>query len=90
MVFVKSDNLYVDYMLGLKSFKVGRMLEMIKEEGMGNVGEFEVSCCEYPEVEQENYLRNFDIIKCVGSGGFSKVFLVRGFGKLMAMKVINK
>jgi len=26
----------------------------------------------------------------VGSGGFSKVFLVRGFGKLMAMKIINK
>jgi hypothetical protein len=26
----------------------------------------------------------------VGSGGFSKVFLVRGFGRLMAMKVINK
>jgi serine/threonine protein kinase len=26
----------------------------------------------------------------VGSGGFSKVYLVRAFGKLMAMKVINK
>ena len=33
---------------------------------------------------------NFEIVKCVGSGGFSKVFLVRGFGRLMAMKVINK
>lgn len=26
----------------------------------------------------------------MGSGGFSKVYLVRGFGRLMAMKVINK
>ena len=37
-----------------------------------------------------NFLINFQIIKCVGTGGFSKVYLVRGYGKIMALKVINK
>lgn len=37
-----------------------------------------------------NYLASFEIIKCVGTGGFSKVYLARGFGKLVAMKVISK
>ena len=52
--------------------------------------ELDLECCEYGPVHDDNYLNNFEVIKCVGSGGFSKVFLVRGFGKLMAMKVINK
>ena len=46
--------------------------------------------CEFSKIEINNYLKNYEIIKCVGSGGFSKVYLVRGFGKLMAMKVILK
>ena len=68
------------------------MVEIIKQEGQveGKGNALEVQCCEYGEVERDNYLRNFEIVKCVGSGGFSKVFLVRGFGRLMAMKVINK
>lgn len=35
---------------------------------------------------------DFDIVKCLGSGGFSTVFLVRGNfnGKYYAMKVIDK
>lgn len=37
-----------------------------------------------------NYLSSLDIIKCLGTGGFSKVYLTRGYGRLMAMKVINK
>ncbi len=37
-----------------------------------------------------NYLSSLDIIKCLGTGGFSKVYLARGYGRLMAMKVINK
>jgi serine/threonine protein kinase len=52
--------------------------------------ELEITCCSYEEIQSNNYFRNFEIIKCVGSGGFSKVYMVRGFGKLMAMKVINK
>lgn len=39
---------------------------------------------------KNNLLNNFEIIKCLGTGGFSRVYLVRGFGMLMAMKVINK
>lgn len=37
-------------------------------------------------------LSDFDIIKCLGSGGFSTVFLVRGNfnAKYYAMKVIDK
>jgi serum/glucocorticoid-regulated kinase 2 len=37
-----------------------------------------------------NFLNNLEIIKCLGTGGFSKVYLARGYGRLMAMKVINK
>lgn len=37
-------------------------------------------------------MRSFDIIKCIGAGGFSKVFLVRfkEDGKFYAMKLIDK
>lgn len=91
MVYVKSDNVYLDYILGLKGFRVAKLGDMLRQEKQGKGRtELQVSCCEYAEVERDNYLRNFEILKCVGSGGFSKVFLVRGFGRLMAMKVINK
>jgi serum/glucocorticoid-regulated kinase 2 len=38
------------------------------------------------------HLSDFDIIKCLGSGGFSTVFLVRGNfnGNYYAMKLIDK
>lgn len=37
-------------------------------------------------------MRCFDILKCIGAGGFSKVFLVRykEDGKFYAMKLIDK
>jgi hypothetical protein len=35
-------------------------------------------------------LSSLEIIKCIGSGGFSKVFLARAYGILMAVKVIPK
>jgi serine/threonine protein kinase len=37
-------------------------------------------------------LSDFDVIKCLGSGGFSTVFLVRGNfnNKYYAMKLIDK
>lgn len=37
-------------------------------------------------------MSDFDIVKCLGSGGFSTVFLVRGNfnGKYYAMKLISK
>jgi hypothetical protein len=60
MVFVKSQNVYVDYILGLKSFKVRKLVDMLEEEeGLGKGNSLEVFCCEYREVEGENYLGNF-------------------------------
>ena len=41
-------------------------------------------------MKNDNLLVNLQIIKCIGTGGFSKVYLVRGYGKIMALKVINK
>ena len=32
MIFVKSENIYVDYILGLKSFRVKNLVEMINDE----------------------------------------------------------
>lgn len=40
--------------------------------------------------KEGSILNNFEIIKCVGTGGFSRVYLCRAFGKLMALKAINK
>lgn len=37
-----------------------------------------------------NPLGNFRILKCIGAGGFSKVFLVEVYGVFMALKVIPK
>lgn len=47
----------------------------------------------YFTLPQQNIkLNSFEIVKVIGSGGFSKVFLVRfkGDGLFYAMKVINK
>ena len=35
-------------------------------------------------------LKTIEMIKCVGSGGFSKVFLGRLYGKMMAIKMVDK
>jgi hypothetical protein len=45
MVYVKSENVYVDYILGLRSMKVKRLVEMVKEEELGDG--LEVVCVEY-------------------------------------------
>jgi hypothetical protein len=45
MVYVKSENMYVDYILGLRGMKVKRLVEMVKEEGLGDG--LEVVCVEY-------------------------------------------
>lgn len=43
------------------------------------------------KIDKKGYfLNSLEIIKCVGTGGFSRVYLCRGYGKLMALKVINK
>jgi hypothetical protein len=80
MVYLKTNNFHYDYMLTLKEFKVKNM----------ETNQIDIYVENYQEINNNNYLKNFEVIKCVGSGGFSKVYLVRGFGKLYAMKVINK
>ena len=35
-------------------------------------------------------LLTFEVVRCIGTGGFSRVYLVRGWGRLLALKVINK
>lgn len=35
-------------------------------------------------------LASIDIIKCIGCGGFSKVFLGRMYGKMLAVKAVDK
>lgn len=39
---------------------------------------------------QPNSLKHFTILKCIGSGGFSKVFMSECYGVFMALKIINK
>ena len=41
-------------------------------------------------VDRGNLLGNYQVLRCVGTGGFSRVYLVRAYGKLMALKAINK
>lgn len=42
-------------------------------------------------VDQPEFsLKGVEIIKCIGSGGFSKVLLGRVYGVMMAIKVIDK
>lgn len=46
--------------------------------------------CKIKIFPKENILSNFEIIKCVGTGGFSRVYLCRAYGQLMALKAIVK
>lgn len=38
----------------------------------------------------DNSLKRFNVIRCIGSGGFSKVFLAEVYGLYVALKVIDK
>jgi serum/glucocorticoid-regulated kinase 2 len=38
----------------------------------------------------DNSLKRFNVIRCIGSGGFSKVFLAEVNGVYVALKVIDK
>jgi serine/threonine protein kinase len=46
----------------------------------------------FKEIHQNITLNSFEIIRCIGSGGFSSVYLCRfkEDGKFYAMKVIDK
>ena len=38
----------------------------------------------------DNTLKRFNVIRCIGSGGFSRVFLAEVHGVYVALKVIDK
>jgi hypothetical protein len=42
------------------------------------------------EPTPDNSLKRFNILKCIGAGGFSKVFLAEVYGTFVALKVIDK
>lgn len=48
--------------------------------------------CDTDQTLKEIKLNDFDVIKCLGSGGFSTVFLARANfnNKYYAMKIIDK
>jgi len=35
-------------------------------------------------------LKQFSVLKCIGSGGFSKVYLTETYGEYLALKIIDK
>ena len=42
------------------------------------------------KVGQDRMLLTFEVVRCIGTGGFSRVYLARGWGQLVALKVISK
>jgi serum/glucocorticoid-regulated kinase 2 len=79
-LYFKTKNLNVEYFLTLPHRKV-------KELGLKRL---EILAFRIKIDRKGNFLGNLEIIKCLGSGGFSKVYFARGYGKLMAIKIINK
>jgi len=80
MIYFKTRDFNVDYFLCLTNRKVSE-LKMRKLE----LNVFRVRI-----MKSGNMLNNFELIKCVGTGGFSRVYLARGFGQIVALKVIGK
>lgn len=54
------------------------------------VRRLELLGCRVRVDRSKGYLGTVEVVKCLGTGGFSRVYLARGFGRLMAMKVISK
>lgn len=79
-LFFKSRDMNVDYILTLVQRKVREL----------RTKRLQLSAWRIRVDAKGALLKNLQIIKCVGTGGFSRVYLVRGYGELMALKVINK
>ena len=78
-VYFKSDNIHLDYFLTLPN----RYLKEL------TIQKIRLDCHRITIASGLN-LQAIEIIKCVGSGGFSKVFLGRVYGIMMAIKVVDK
>lgn len=81
-VFFRSGDLMIDHALTLDGQKVSllKQCQPLKLRPQPIL----------TEVMPDNSLKRFNVLKCVGSGGFSKVFLVEVYGAFLALKVIDK
>jgi len=79
-IFCRTRDLNVDYLLTLGYRKVKEL----------KTKRIEIEVCRIKVDGGKRWLRMFEIIKCVGTGGFSRVYLCRAYGQLFALKVINK
>lgn len=78
-VYFKSGSILVDYFLTLSDRPLTELTTCKLELSVHPI-----------EICQEISLKSVEVLKCIGSGGFSKVVLARVFGLLMAVKVIDK
>jgi hypothetical protein len=80
LLYFKCKNMSVEHFLTLGERRV-RELGAKRLELLG---------CRVRVERTFGYLGTLEVVKCLGTGGFSRVYLARGFGRLMAMKVISK
>jgi hypothetical protein len=80
LLYFRSKNLSVEHFLTLTERKVREL----------GVKRLDLLGCRVKVEKANGFLGAVEVVKCLGTGGFSKVYLARGFGKLMAMKVISK
>ena len=78
--YYESGNFHLDYFLTIPNGKVSEI----------PTDAITLRLRKLTTVNLGHSLKIFEIIKCIGSGGFSKVFLARAYGMLMAIKVIPK
>ena len=78
-LYFKSGNIHLDYFLTLPH-------RLVKEL---TITKLRLDAHRI-KISDANNLKAIEIIKCVGSGGFSKVFLGRVYGIMMAIKMVDK
>lgn len=82
-VLFRSGNMMVDYTLTLPDIKVSALNHF-------HPLNIRVEAITIDRRTPENSLKRFNVIRCIGSGGFSRVFLAEVNGVYVALKVIDK
>lgn len=86
----------VDFIGGFESVKPNPKLDFLLAQKQSSVclpaGKYDVKPWFLEEVKSKVSLRDFRFIRCLGSGGFSLVYLVRDKwrGEFHALKLIDK
>lgn len=78
-IYFKSNNILIDHFLTLNDRYVMEL----------NLNKIYLTVHSV-EVFDKISLKCVEVLKCVGSGGFSKVLLARVYGIMMAIKIIDK